>query len=74
MESHFDILIDVANIRNENMVFALKDVLVFGKSRKLACGENNVSQGYFSIKLRQLQQLSKRISGACIYYICTEKI
>lgn len=72
--NHFNLLVDIVGVKNESMVSALRDVLVFGKTRKQACEDNNVPQSYFSIKIRQLQRMSELISTAYIYYLCTDKI
>jgi len=71
---HFGLLMSVFRVSNARMMLALKDFLVYGKSRKMACSENNVSQSYFSIKLKQLQILSQTMARACIYYLCVDKI
>lgn len=67
------LLVSIVGVKNEQMVLALRDVLVHGKTRKQACGDYNVSQSYFSIKLHQLQGVSVLISRAYIYYLCTDK-
>ncbi|WP_306588084.1 PapB/FocB family fimbrial expression transcriptional regulator [Hafnia paralvei] len=69
----FHLLISIVGVKNEKMVFALRDVLVHGKSRKQACSEYNVSQSYFSIKHHQLQGVSVLMARAYIYYLCTDK-
>lgn len=71
--NHFHLLVSIVGVKNEYMVLALRDVLVHGKSRKQACGEYNVSQSYFSIKLHQLQGISMLMARAYIYYLCTDK-
>ncbi|MEG1440152.1 MAG: PapB/FocB family fimbrial expression transcriptional regulator [Hafnia sp.] len=73
-KNHFNLLVDIVGVKNENMVSALREVLVCGKPRKQACEENKVPQSYLSIKIRQLQRMSGLISTAYVYYLCTDKI
>lgn len=73
-DNHFYLLVDIVGVRNKQMVLALRDYLVLGKSRKISCGEHKVSQSYFSIKLYQLEEVSKLIASSYIYYLCTDKI
>ncbi|MEG0869914.1 MAG: PapB/FocB family fimbrial expression transcriptional regulator [Hafnia sp.] len=73
-KNHFNLLVDIVGVKNENMVSALREVLVCGKQRKLACEENKVTQSHLSIKIRQLQRMSGLISTAYVYYLCTDKI
>lgn len=68
-ENHFQLLVELVGVRNEGMTLALKEVLVEGKARKLACGEYKVSQACLSIKIKKMQLISNLISGAYIYYV-----
>ena len=56
------LLLLISNITNPRMCKAMEDVLVYGKSRKEACIDNNVSQGYFSLKYQRLQFNSQTIA------------
>lgn len=67
--NHFELLVTIAGVRNKRMLYALRDVLVKGQSRKVSCGEHCVSQGYLSIKIRKLQSISDLVSDAYIYYL-----
>ncbi|MGS0639261.1 PapB/FocB family fimbrial expression transcriptional regulator [Citrobacter sp. VF227] len=57
-KKYFFSLVDVCDISNPRMVCALEQVLVFGKTRREACGQFGVTASYFSIKIRQLQSVS----------------
>lgn len=62
-KSYFFSLVDICEIGNPKMVGALEQVLVFGKTRREACGQFNVTASYFSIKIRQLQNVSVLLQG-----------
>lgn len=53
----FDSLIELSAIRSEKVVFALKEHLVYGASRKEACSANGVNIGYFSISLGRIERV-----------------
>lgn len=52
---HFRLLISVSGIRSSNVCKALEEVMVYGKKRKDACIDNNVTQSNLSIKLHKIQ-------------------
>lgn len=58
---HFRQLINISNIHSAKVILALEDFLVFGVTRQEACEKYHVAQGYFSISLRRLQELSAQV-------------
>lgn len=67
-QEHFMLLIDISSINSPKVIQALEAFLVTGKSRKEVCELFGVSQGYFSIKLKQLQDISKIVVVMYPYY------
>ena len=51
-------LVEICEVTNPKMVGALEQVLVSGATRKDACKEFGVTASYFSVKVRQLQNVS----------------
>ncbi|HBN0639570.1 TPA: transcriptional regulator [Escherichia coli] len=68
-EEHFNKLKEISSIHSKKVLLALEDYCVCGSNRKSACAKFNVSQGYFSICLRRLQQLHANIMDIIPYYI-----
>lgn len=62
-QNYFFSLVEICEISNPKMVGALEQVLVFGKTRREACGQFSVTASYFSIKIRQLQNVSILLQG-----------
>lgn len=62
-QKYFFSLVEICDITNPRMVSALEQVLVFGKTRREACGEFSVAASNFSIKVRQLQSVSTLLQG-----------
>lgn len=65
---HFMLLIDISSINSQKVIQALEAFLVRGRDRKEVCELYGVSQGYFSIKLRQLQDISRIVVDMYPYY------
>ncbi|EBJ9978066.1 hypothetical protein D2U39_25345, partial [Salmonella enterica] len=64
---HFRLLTIICQVRSPDLLKALEQVLVYGKSRRLACEDTGVTQSYFSVKYRRLQIISQLIMQvACI--------
>ncbi|EAB2798908.1 transcriptional regulator [Salmonella enterica] len=64
---HFRLLTIICQVRSPALLKALEQVLVYGKSRRLACEDTGVTQSYFSVKYRRLQIISQLIMQvACI--------
>ncbi|MEG0198393.1 MAG: PapB/FocB family fimbrial expression transcriptional regulator [Acinetobacter sp.] len=72
-EHHFYLLVDIVGVKNQKMVHALREILVCGTARKVACEMHGVPQSYLSIKRRQLQGTSLLVSSASIYYLCADR-
>ncbi|MGG5413770.1 PapB/FocB family fimbrial expression transcriptional regulator [Edwardsiella tarda] len=66
---HCRLLIKLLRIKNENMIRALEDYFVNGGARKDICARHCVSQGYLSIKIKQLQQINRIIFLLLPYYL-----
>lgn len=60
-QDHFRQLINISNIHSTKVILALEEFLVFGLTRQEACEKHHVAQGYFSISLRRLQELSAQV-------------
>lgn len=58
---HFRLLINISNMHSTKVILALEDFFVFGLTRQEACEKHHVAQGYFSISLRRLQELSAQV-------------
>lgn len=54
-------LIDISSIRSRKVINALEDYFVSGQSRKRICNKHKVNQGYLSIKIREIQEVSSKI-------------
>lgn len=67
-QEHFILLVDISSINSQKVIQALEAFLVRGIDRKEACDLYGVSQGYFSIKLKQLQDISKIVVDMYPYY------
>lgn len=65
---HFQLLIVLSGIHSPSVIQALRIFLVTGVTRKFACARFGVSQGYFSLKLRQLYQTSQVVELLLPYY------
>lgn len=72
-ETHFNLLIEISTIRSEKIKKALHDYLVSGDSRVNVCVRHNVSQGNLSLKIKEIQILSKKVYALNIYYACMDR-
>ncbi|EPQ7464111.1 PapB/FocB family fimbrial expression transcriptional regulator [Escherichia coli] len=68
-EEQFWLLVEISPLHSDKIISALRDHLVYGDSRKIACERNNVSAGYFSVCLRKLQQVSRVVSLLVSWYV-----
>ncbi|HCQ9025329.1 TPA: hypothetical protein OMI62_004573 [Escherichia coli] len=66
---HLRLLIDISSIRSDKIINALNDYFILGESRADVCKKHNVNQGYLSLKIRELQELSGRVYRLFPYYI-----
>ncbi|MBW5276049.1 adhesin biosynthesis transcription regulatory family protein [Citrobacter sp. On28M] len=60
-EEHFSLLIEISTIRSDKIIKALSEYFVDGESRVNVCDKHNVSQSSMSIKIKDLQRLSKLV-------------
>lgn len=58
---HFKYLIELSNIHSMKIIQSLEDYFVRGIERRVICEANNVSPGYLSVKIRQLQDISRLV-------------
>lgn len=58
---HFRLLCNVSNIYSERILLALELFLVKGHERRVACEQAGISQSCFSVKLRQIQDISRTV-------------
>ncbi|HII3146302.1 MAG: PapB/FocB family fimbrial expression transcriptional regulator [Hafnia sp.] len=68
---YFRLLVTVCVLHSPCIQRALEDVLVHGKTRQEACGDNGVSQSYFSVKYRHMQLVSQTVFRMCDFIHCT---
>ncbi|MDM2857136.1 PapB/FocB family fimbrial expression transcriptional regulator [Citrobacter sp. Cpo071] len=69
---HFRLLVSVSGIRSPNVCKALEDVMVYGKKRKDACIDNNVTQSNLSIKYHKIQFINYAVVQMHPYISKTE--
>ncbi|HCQ9044616.1 TPA: hypothetical protein OMI82_004821 [Escherichia coli] len=63
------ILIDISPIRSDKLITALGEYYIHGEKRKLICDKYKINQGYFSLKIREIQDLNFRIYNLFPFYI-----
>ncbi|EJB9575229.1 hypothetical protein MXH76_004447, partial [Salmonella enterica] len=61
LDKHFNLLVEFSGIRSEKVIKALGEHFVYGHPRTEVCKKHSVTQGYLSVKIKKLQQLSKVI-------------
>ncbi|ENA0611186.1 hypothetical protein ABFP30_002930 [Enterobacter bugandensis] len=66
---HFILLIEISSIRSEKIINALKDYYVKGEDKVFVCQKHMVGLGYLSLKIKELQLLSKKVFEIYPYYI-----
>lgn len=67
-KEHLRLLIEISKIRSDKVANALGDYFVLGESRTEVCDKYNVNQGYLSLKIKELQELSGKIYSTFPYY------
>lgn len=67
----FRMLIDISSVRSDKVINALQAYFVNGIARNTICEEYHVNPGYLSIKIREIQSLSRKIIDIYPYYIQT---
>ncbi|EAA8634470.1 hypothetical protein AHS86_23655 [Salmonella enterica subsp. enterica] len=67
-EEQFKLLIDISTIRSNRIIVALKDYFVQGVTRKEICKKYNLSAGYLSVKIKEIQMLCRQIIEIYPYF------
>lgn len=60
----FYLLMNISAVRSSKVISALQDYFVNGNTRNVICEKHNINPGYLSIKIRELQSLSRLIMDA----------
>lgn len=68
-KEHFSLLINISSIRSGSVIYALEDYFVNGGKRKVICERHNVNQGYFSLKVKQIQYIDSIVNKILPFYI-----
>ncbi|EES4559329.1 TPA: adhesin biosynthesis transcription regulatory family protein [Escherichia coli] len=68
-ERHFWLLIEISGMHSEKVINALREHLVMGYTRREACEQHGVSQGYLSGALVRIQHLSQTVNNLLPYYV-----
>lgn len=58
---HFESLIGISNLRSQQIILSLYSYFVEGYERNKVCELYGVNNGYLSVKIKQLQELNKKI-------------
>lgn len=64
----FLLLIKISSIRSEKVINSLYDYFVAGEPRNIACDRHGVSQGFLSLKIKALHDLSHQIKKISKYF------
>lgn len=67
-EELFWMLIEISPLHSEKVIWALRDFLVFGYTRREVCEIYNVSRSYFSISLGRISHVNNVVSSLVLYY------
>ncbi|EAQ3218741.1 hypothetical protein C2O24_19955 [Salmonella enterica] len=67
-DEHFRRLIDISTVRSDKVINALQEYFVNGTARNAICERYQVNSGYLSIKIREIQSLSRRILDIYPYF------
>lgn len=65
---HFRLLVDISHINSERILLALELFLVKGLTRQQACNIAGISQSCLSVKLRQMQDISRTVMQMYPWY------
>lgn len=65
---HFCLLIDISPVRSNKVINALQEYFVKGEKRNVICEKYHVNPGYLSIKIREIQTLSRLILDIYPYF------
>lgn len=64
----FRLLIDISPVRSDKVIHALQEYFVNGEKRSVICEKYHVNPGYLSIKIREMQALSRQILDIYPYF------
>ncbi|EGC4270888.1 hypothetical protein JNC30_004671 [Salmonella enterica] len=64
----FYLLITISPVRSSKVINALQEYFVNGTTRNVICEKYQVNPGYLSIKIREIQSLSKSILDVYPYF------
>ena len=68
-KEHFSLLISISSIRSGKVIYALEDYFVNGGKRKAICERHNVNLGYFSLKIKEVQNINLIVYKTLPFYI-----
>ncbi|HFI1539233.1 TPA: PapB/FocB family fimbrial expression transcriptional regulator, partial [Escherichia coli] len=61
-DAHFEILAALSPVNSKKVILALRDYFVLGLTRREACENHDVAQGYFSVSLRKLLETNRLVA------------
>ncbi|MGC7959825.1 PapB/FocB family fimbrial expression transcriptional regulator [Salmonella enterica] len=67
-EEHFLMLAEISPFRSEKVIYALRDFLVFGYTRREVCERYGVSPSYFSVSLGRMSHVNRVVFSLIPYY------
>ncbi|WP_280176309.1 PapB/FocB family fimbrial expression transcriptional regulator [Escherichia coli] len=67
-DAHFEILAALSPVNSKKVILALRDYFVLGLTRREACENHDVAQGYFSVSLRKLLETNRLVVELAVYY------
>ncbi|EEE3275618.1 transcriptional regulator [Salmonella enterica subsp. enterica serovar Braenderup] len=67
-EEHFWMLAEISPFHSEKVIYALRDFLVFGYTRREACERHGVSPSYFSVSLGRMSHVNRVVFSLIPYY------
>lgn len=67
-EEHFWMLAEISPFHSEKVIYALRDFLVFGYTRREVCERHGVSPSYFSVSLGRMSHVNRVVFSLIPYY------
>lgn len=67
-EAAFDLLIELSSVHSIKIINALRDYLVSGDDRRIACERYGANNSYFSIALGRIFRINQIVSQLASYY------
>ncbi|ECG8656202.1 hypothetical protein CSM67_004256 [Salmonella enterica subsp. diarizonae] len=68
-KNQFMLIVSISSIRSHKVISALEEYFVYGGNRKEVCDNHQVNQGYLSLKIRRIQEVSLKIHHVSNYII-----